>query len=162
RRERVEMPRGEGGAGGGSPRVPDLHAQEALERIAGGGSVDHVEDVDEGDENAFSSRAWVGASFINRAKRQVRQEWDPGRVWLQHDPNGQVFGTKSRLTVLRVTLTAEGKLVKAVVIQPSGVDFLDDEAVRAFGAAAPFPNPPAVLRDKDGMISFNFGFYFEI
>ena len=36
------------------------------------------------------------------------------------------------------------------------------EAVRAFQAAAPFPNPPAVLRDKDGMISFNFGFYFEI
>jgi TonB family protein len=162
RREIVETPRGEGGAGGGAPRVPDLKSQQVLERVAGGGSVDHLEDVEEGDENAFSSRAWVGASFINRAKRQVGREWDPGRVWLQHDPSGQVYGLKSRVTVLRVTLSPDGKLVKAVILQPSGVDFLDEEAVRAFRAAAPFPNPPEVLRDKDGFITFNFGFHFEI
>jgi TonB family protein len=162
RREIVETPRGEGGGGGGAPRVPDLKSQQVLERVAGGGSVDHLEDVEEGDENAFSSRAWVGASFINRAKRQVGREWDPGRVWLQHDPNGQVYGLKSRVTVLRVTLAPDGKLMKAVILQPSGVDFLDEEAVRAFRAAAPFPNPPEVLRDKDGFITFNFGFHFEI
>jgi outer membrane biosynthesis protein TonB len=48
------------------------------------------------------------------------------------------------------------------VIRGSGVDFLDDEAIRAFTAAAPFPNPPSVLRGDDGNITFNFGFYFEI
>jgi TonB family protein len=162
RREAADTARGEAGAGGGAPRVPDLRSKEALERVAGGGSVDHVEDVEEGDENAFSTRAWVGASFINRAKRQVAREWQPGRVWLQHDPNGQVYGLKSRVTVLKITLAPDGRLVKAVVVQPSGVDFLDDEAVRAFQAAAPFPNPPDVLRDKEGQISFTFGFYFQI
>ena len=44
---------------------------------------------------------------------------------------------------------------------PSGVSELDDEAVRAFHAAAPFPNPPEGLV-KDDLITFAFAFYFEI
>ena len=43
------------------------------------------------------------------------------------------------------------------------VDFLDDEAVTAFRDAQPFPNPPPGLVDPDSkLITFRFGFYFEI
>ncbi len=38
---------------------------------------------------------------------------------------------------------------------------LDDEAVRAFHAAGPFPNPPDGLI-KNNMITFAFSFHFEI
>ena len=47
-------------------------------------------------------------------------------------------------------------------VTPSGVSELDDEAVRAFHASAPFPNPPDGLANKDGVITFAFSFFLEI
>jgi TonB family protein len=163
KRDPGELTRGQGGAGGGTPQVPNLKpTQESLERIAGGGSVDHLEDVDSGDETALSAKKWIYASFFNRLKRQVAQNWDPATVWRRTDPNGAVNGFKTRVTEVRVSLNPKGDLAKIVVTTPSGVSELDDEAVRSFHAAAPFPNPPDGLVAKDGTITFAFSFYFEI
>jgi TonB family protein len=163
RRDPTELAPGQGGAGGGAPHLPNLRpSDDQLSRVVGGGSVDHYDDVEEGEVTAVSSRQWVGATFMNRTKRLVAQEWNPAEAWAHFDPRGSVYGYKTRITVLRVTLSPDGALTKAVVIQGSGVDFLDDEAVRAFKAASPFPNPPDVLRGDDGLITFTFGFYFEI
>ena len=161
--QRTELPHGQGGAGGGAPDVPNLKpSQDVLERALGGGNVDHVEDVDNGDETAFNSKRFIAASFFNRLKRSVAQNWDPASVWRRVDPTGQVNGFKTRVTEVRVTLTPAGELVKIVVVTPSGVTELDDEAVRAFHAAQPFPNPPHEIVGKDGNITFAFGFFFEI
>jgi TonB family protein len=155
---------GGGGAGGGTPAVPNLRASDdVLERALGGGSVDHLESVDDGDETALNAKRWVYASFFNRLKRIVAQNWEPGEVWRRHDPTGSVYGFKTRITELRVSLDAKGKLASVpTVISPSGVDVLDEEAVRAFTAAAPFPNVPAGLVQSDGLITFEFSFHFEI
>ena len=162
-RKPTEVARGDGGGGGGTPRAPNLRPDdETLERLVGGGSVDHVEDVEEGDENQFNARRWVYATFFNRMKRQVAQNWDPASVWRQEDPEGKHHGYKSRVTQLRVSLDGKGGVKKILVVTPSGVDALDDEAIRSFHAAQPFPNPPAALVDRDGLITFDFGFYFEI
>lgn len=162
RRDPGEKTKGQNGAGGGAPRVPDLKpSKEILERLAGGGSVDHLEDVENGEETALSSKQWVYAGFMNRVKRQVAMAWDPQTVWRRVDPTGQHNGFKSRITHVRVTLSAKGDLVKIVVTSPSGVTELDDEAVRSFRAAGPFPNPPEGLI-KDNEITFPFGFYFSI
>jgi len=143
--------------------VPNLRASDdVLERALGGGSVDHLESVDDGDETALNAKRWVYASFFNRLKRQVAQNWDPASVWRRRDPNGSVYGFKTRMTEVRVALTAKGQLAKIVVTQPSGVSELDDEAVRAFQQAAPFVNPPKELANDDGLITFAFSFYFEI
>jgi TonB family protein len=83
-------------------------------------------------------------------------------VWRSEDPDGSHYGFKSRDTVLRVSLDAKGNVSKVVIVQPSGFDSLDDEAIRAMKESAPFPNPPGALVDKDGLITFEFGFYFEI
>lgn len=163
RKDRSEIPKGQNGAGGGAPEVPNLKpSEDVLERALGGGSVDHLEQVESGDETALSAKRWVYASFFNRLKRQVAQNWDPASVWRRNDPNGQVYGFKTRITEVRVSLSTKGELTKIVVTTPSGVSELDDEAVRAFHAAAPFPNPPEGLAAKDGMIVFAFSFYFEI
>lgn len=163
RRERSEIPRGQSGAGGGAPEVPNLKpSQEMLERAIGGGSVDHLEDVSDGDETALNTKQWIYASFFNRMKRQVRQNWDPESVWRRRDPSGQVYGLKTRTTELRVSLTTKGELAKVVVVSPSGMSELDDEAVRAFHAAAPFVNAPKALAGEDGLITFSFSFVFEI
>ena len=158
-----EVPRGQNGAGGGAPDVPNLKpSQDVLERALGGGNVDHLEQIDNGDETALTAKRGVYASFFNRMKRQVAQNWDPGSVWRRSDPTGQVYGFKTRVTEVRVSLSNKGELSKIVVTAPSGVSDLDDEAVRAFHAAAPFPNPPTQLAGSDKLITFAFSFYFEI
>ena len=163
RRERSEIPRGQAGAGGGAPDVPNLKpSQDVLERAIGGGNVDHLDEVNDGDETALNAKRWVHASFFNRLKRQVAQNWDPASVWRRRDPNGQVYGYKTRITEVRVALTPKGELAKIVVTTPSGVGELDDEALRAFKQAAPFVNPPKELANDDGLITFAFSFYFEI
>jgi TonB family protein len=161
RHERQEIPRGQNGGGGGAP--PNLKpSKEMLERIAGGGNVDHLDEVDDGDETALTAKRWVYASFFNRIKRQVAQNWDPQSVWHRVDPTGQVNGFKTRITEIRATLTPSGAIDRILVITPSGVGELDEEGMRAFKAAGPFPNPPDGLVAKDGMITFAFSFYFEI
>ncbi|MND02698.1 hypothetical protein D3C83_221770 [compost metagenome] len=42
------------------------------------------------------------------------------------------------------------------------MEALDDEAIRAFEVAMPFPNPPQALFDGDDNVTFDFGFHFEI
>jgi len=163
RRERSELPRGQSGAGGGAPEVLNLKpSQDVLERAIGGGNVDHLDDVDNGEETALNAKRWVHATFFNRLKRSVAQNWDPAAVWRRRDPTGSVYGYKTRVTEVRVALTQRGELAKIVVTAPSGVTELDDEAVRAFQHAAPFVNPPKELASDDGLITFAFSFYFEI
>jgi TonB family protein len=163
RHERSELTRGQAGAGGGVPDVPNLKpTEEVLERAIGGGSVDHLEDVENGDETALSAKRWVYASFFNRLKRQVAQNWDPNSVWRRTDPTGTVYGAKTRVTEVRVSLSPKGDLVKVLVTTPSGSVELDDEARRAFQIAAPFPNPPSGLVQKDNLITFGFAFYFQL
>ncbi len=162
RHERSEIPRGQAGAGGGVPDVPNLKpSEEVLERALGGGSVDRLKDIDNGDETALSAKRWVYASFFNRLKRQVVQVWDPNSVWRRADPTGARYGNKTRTTELRVSLSPRGELVKILVVVPSGSNELDEEAVRAFRAAAPFPNPPGGLVEKDNLITFMFGMTLE-
>ena len=115
-----------------------------------------------GDETAVNSKRWVHASFFNRLKRQVAQNWDPASVWRRRDPTGAVYGSKSRVTKVRVSLSRKGEVENIVVTTPSGVTALDEEAVRAFRSAGPFPNPPEGLVQKDNLITFPFGFFFEI
>jgi TonB family protein len=161
-KERSEIPKGQNGAGGGVPDLDLKSQQQALERAIGGGSVDHFDDVLAGDETAVNSKRWIHATFFNRLKRQVAQNWDPGSVWRRQDPTGQVYGFKTRVTEVRVALNARGELAKIVVTGPSGVTELDDEAVHAFQSAAPFVNPPRELANAEGLITFAFSFYFEI
>jgi TonB family protein len=163
RHDRSEIPRGQSGAGGGAPQAPNLKlSEDVLERTLGGGSVDHLEDVDSGDETALTAKRFVYASFFNRLKRQVAQHWDPVSVWRRRDPTGTVYGFKTRVTDVRVSLSRKGELAKILVTTPSGVIELDNEAIRAFRSAGPFPNPPDGLIQKDNLITFGFSFHFEI
>jgi TonB family protein len=154
---------------GGAPKVPPGAApsltpsQQQLARAIGSGTQDHLKDIDEGDETALNAKKWKFASFFNRVKSQVREHWRPADVYRRRDPTGSIYGNKDRYTLLRVQLKPDGSLANVVLETPSGVEFLDDEAIEAFKQAQPFPNPPPQLVDaSSGMIDFRFGFYFEI
>lgn len=160
--EAMDPRRGESGGGGGRT-LPNLRpSEDVLERALGGGSVDHLEDVEEGETTALNAKQWKYASFFNRTKRQVSQNWNPNRVVQSEDPRGNVYGVRDRITVLRVTLDATGHLLDVIVANTSGFESLDEEAIRAFRAAEPFPNPPPELVDpRSGRISFQFGFHLD-
>ena len=155
---------GEGGGGGDEEAVPDLRpSKEILERVVGGGSVDKLDGVEDGATTALNAKRWKFASFFNRLKRQVAQNWHPDRVYINRDPNGNVYGSKDRITVLKVSLKPNGSVADIYISKTSGVDFLDEEAVRAFRAAEPFPNPPGgLVRGDSQLITFSFGFHFQI
>jgi TonB family protein len=148
------------------PSKPDpsklFPSMESAQASMGGGSVDYLRDVDEGDKtllNRKQSRYW---SFMSRLKDQVVQEWSPGEEYRRRDPRGKVYGVKDRFTSLRITLNGDGSLRTIYVASASGLDFYDDEAVRAVREAAPFPNPPEGMKDKDGLIHITFGFMLDL
>ncbi len=157
---------GHGGEGPATapPTVPDLRpSQDMLSRVVGGGSVDKLDGVESGETTALNAKRWKYATFFNRMKRQVAQNWHPDQVYLRRDPTGNIYGPKDRITILKVALKRDGSVARIYISKASGVDFLDDEAVRAFQAAQPFPNPPiALVDDHDQLITFSFGFHFQI
>lgn len=102
-------------------------------------------------------------SFFTRVKRQVEEHWHPAAVYRRHDPAAAIYARTQRVTGLRVQLNPDGHLATVSLEFSSGLAFLDDEAIQAFRAAQPFPNPPAGLIDaNDGVINFYFGFLFDL
>src|SRR5262245_25380601 len=157
--EGVLRPGGGGSRGGTGPSL--MPSEEQLARAIGGGTQDRLKDIDDGDETALNSKRWRFASFFNRVKRQVAEHWHPDEVYRQRDPTGSVYGRRNRYTELRIQLNPDGRLSKVALAQPSGLEFLDDEAVEAFKEAEPFPNPPRQLIEN-GTINFGFGFLFDL
>ena len=147
---------------GGSP--PQLvPSEQQIARAIGTGTQDHLKDIDEGAETALNAKKWKFASFFNRVKQQVRDHWRPAEEYRRRDPSGSIYGQKDRYTLLRVQLKPDGTLANVALETPSGVEFLDDEAIEAFKQAQPFPNPPKQLVESNsGLIDFRFGFFFEL
>jgi TonB family protein len=159
---------GEVGTPGPSPKrrltLKDLQlTDEELGRAVGTRVNDYMKDIEQGEDTLVNSKRWRFATFFNRVKRQVAENWHPEVEYKRRDPEGNVYGFRDRLTILRVRLTPEGQLKDLELEKASGLGFLDDEAISAFRSAQPFPNPPKGLVDQDtGVINFRFGFLFEI
>jgi len=138
-------------------------SEQQIARAIGNGTQDHLKDIDEGNETALNAKKWKFASFFNRVKQQVRDHWRPAEEYRRRDPSGSIYGQKDRYTLLRVQLKPDGTLANVALETPSGVEFLDDEAIEAFKQAQPFPNPPKQLVESNsGLIDFRFGFFFEL
>lgn len=136
---------------------------ENIQAMMAGMSDDALIDIkEEGEATMLNTRSFKYWDFFQRVKERVRQEWEPGEVYRKRDPYGKVYGQQDRLTILHVVLDDKGNVVRLEVVKESGLPFLDQEAIRAFREAAPFPNPPKGLQDEKGKIAFNFGFLLEI
>jgi TonB family protein len=147
----------------GAPQLAALGGSQGALRAALGdrGNRDDLRDVDEGETNILKAKRNLYASFFNRLRDRVSEHWEPERANKAADPQQKIYGTSPRTTVLWVQLDKQGAVTKIVVKQSSGADHLDEEAIRALKAAAPFPNPPDDLIDADGNIEFDFGFILD-
>jgi len=138
-----------------------LPSPAVLDKVSGAAANDHLE-ADEGDGTFLNTREWKYASFFNRVKQSVGQQWHPQDQLRLRDPTFQVYGARDRYTLVQVTLTDQGHLKDVFVEKSSGLDFLDLEAVKAFERAQPFPNPPPGLLAADQTVHFQFGFFLEM
>ncbi len=154
--------RGEGGRRPGGTRGTDLSlSSEALARIAGGPSMDGVgEGLEEGEATWLQSREFKYATFMNRMRSEIGQQWYP-RVrdaQRERDPDGSLFFYRERTVVLGLTLDTDGNVKDLSVMQSSSVDFFDRVAVSSVRAAQPFPNPPRGMFHSEGEVRIPFSF----
>lgn len=155
------LPLGPQLAPGGRPGLRGNPAERSPGAPGEHGTMDDIQDVEDGDVNMLNSRRWKYASFFNRVRDQVAEKWEPNVVMSARDPDGKRFGLQTRITRLLIRLNPDGSLKQVKLDNPSGVDVLDEEAIRAVRAAQPFRNPPAGLIDSEtGFIDF--GFLFEL
>ena len=78
--------------------------------------------------------------YLARLKRRIQREWS-------YPEEAQRLGLFGEL-LLVFTVNKEGSLLNLRLVQSSGFPLLDDEALRAVRAAAPFdPLPPEMGRD---------------
>lgn len=147
----------------GTPGVANLIPSPAvLDKLTGAAANDHLDDVEEGDGTYLNTKEWKYASFFNRVKQSVSQQWNPGAQLRLRDPTGNIYGGRDRYTVLNVALTNQGNVREIYVEKSCGLDFLDLEAIQAFERAQPFPNPPPGLVQADSSVRFQFGFFLEM
>jgi TonB family protein len=163
-RRNLRLPElGEGGQRGrpGAPG-PDLSVSpDALARIAGGPNMDGThEGLPEGDQTWLNAREFKYATFMNRMRNDIAQQWYP-RVRdaaNQRDPEGKVFFWRERTVVLALVLDTSGNVKDMSVTQSSNVDFFDRVAMSSVRAAQPFPNPPSGMFHGEEQVRIPFSF----
>ena len=154
---------GQGLKGGtGDPGLPDLAALTPslteIERLSGMPANDYLPEVETDAETRLNAWRWKHSTFFNRIQQAVNRQWRGLEAYNRHDPTREVYGTQERITWLRVTIDRSGNVVELNVVEPSGADFLDDEAVRTMKVAGPFPNPPEALFGDSSTFTFGYGF----
>ena len=128
-------------------------------------SIDYIKDLDPGLETLLSTREFVYYTYYARMRRQLNQYWGPKvkeKLIALYRSGRQIASSSDKITRCLVTLDKEGKLVKVQIIGISGVRELDEAAVEAFKAAAPFPNPPTGMVEDDGNIKIRWDFILEV
>lgn len=127
-------------------------------------SDDYLKDVVAGAETLLKTREFVYYSYYNRIKGKLRQHWEPRikkKIVKILKKGRQIASINDKVTRLVITLDKQGTLVRIQVKNASGYNDLDDAAIEAFRAAAPFPNPPRGIVNGAGAVEINWDFVLE-
>lgn len=155
------------------PMAAGFKKQEAktnqeTEAAQKGGSVsqtsDYLKDVDQGIETLLNTREFKYYTYYNRIRKQLSQFWEPKvreKVNSMFQQGRKIASAQDRTTKLLIVLNSAGTLVNVKVLSDSGVRDLDDAAIEAFRAAAPFPNPPKGIIETDGTVKIRWDFVLE-
>ena len=125
---------------------------------------DYLEDVKQGDFTRLNTRRFEHYSFYSRVKGQLRSHWNPlirQEVYFIYSTKRSLASLNKKRTTLRVTLDKNGYLTKVELLTTSGNEKIDMAAIQAFRTAAPFPNPPIELLEKDGHLRLFWDFVLE-
>lgn len=87
----------------------------------------------------------VYVTYFTKIKQLIESRWEYPEIALR-------YGLQGRLS-LQFTIGANGQLEQVRMIRSSGSQVLDEEAVRAVRAAAPFPPIPSWIKPNPLLIS---------
>lgn len=90
------------------------------------------------DPVSLNTRDPIYVSYFTKIKQTIEQQWEYPEMALR-------YGLQGRLS-LEFTIGASGQLEQLRMIRSSGSDLLDEEALRAIKAAAPFPPIPSWIK----------------
>ncbi len=125
---------------------------------------DYLPGKEAGLETLLSTREFVYYTYYNRIRNQLSEYWEPKikeKIVAMFKQGRRIASTEDHITKLQIILDGKGLLVKVQVLGASGVRDLDDVAVEAFKAAAPFPNPPKGIIESDGTVKIQWDFVVE-
>lgn len=135
------------------------------DKIVQASSDDYLKDVKDGVQTLLSTREFIYFTYYKRIKGQLAQYWEPkikDKVMKLIHQGRNIASSGDKITRLVITLDGKGILTRVQVVGASGVADLDDAAVEAFRAAAPFPNPPKGIVEQDGNIRITWDFVLEV
>lgn len=125
---------------------------------------DHLEDIAEGEFTFLNTRRTKYFSFYSRIKGQLRNHWNP----LIREEISFIYSTKrgtasigKKKTSIQITLDKDGYLEEIALLKTSGNKAIDTAAIQALRLAAPFPNPPRGMLEKDKKIRIFWDFVLE-
>ncbi len=125
---------------------------------------DYLKDIAAGAETLLKTREFVYYSYYNRIKKKLRQHWEPRikqKIVKILKKGRRIATTSDKITRLVITLDQQGHLKRIQVKNASGYNDLDDAAIEAFKAAAPFPNPPTGIVSSAGEVEIPWDFVLE-
>jgi protein TonB len=87
---------------------------------------------------SLNTRDPIFVSYFNKIKQSIESEWEYPELALR-------YGLQGKLS-LEFTIANDGQLAHLRLIRSSGSQLLDEEAIRAIKAAAPFPPIPPWIK----------------
>lgn len=94
---------------------------------------------------SLNTRDPLYVSYFTKIKQSIEQQWEYPEVALR-------YGLQGRLS-LEFAIGGNGQLEQLRMVRSSGSQVLDEEALRAIKAAAPFPPIPAWIKSVPLIIS---------
>lgn len=138
-----------------------LSEYQAFSRPPGSGAAffgsagisDHLPNLPDGDITLLNAKANIYASFVRRVAIQVftqlrSQGWE--------NLSAQQIRQLSNFSTVEAVLSAEGKFIRARLIESSGSEAFDVVLHSSASKGAGDPNPPPGAQAKDGLIHFIF------
>lgn len=127
--------------------------------LFGGDRSDYLpEDLRRGDKNFINAEAFEHTGYYLAVKRKIEIAWNPRAAYAQGQISHGGLNRNLIKTVLGVTFDRQGVLEQTVILESSGVEALDAEAIRSFRVSSPFTTVPDGLLFTDGKLRFEFGF----
>lgn len=122
-------------------------------------------DIQFGDFTALNTDRHRYYTFYARIEEMIRHRWVTyARAVLAPYQNGarRLTGNETWVTRLEILLDPQGRFIKAILHNGSGIQELDSAPVQAFRDARQFPNPPPEMVKDDGSIHVYYQFHVQV
>jgi len=122
-------------------------------------------DIQFGDFTALNTNRHLYYTFYARIEEMIRHRWVTyARAVLDPYQNGarRLTGNETWITRLEILLDPQGRFIKAILHNSSGIRELDSAPVQAFRDAQQFPHPPREMVSDDGSIHIYYQFHVQV